>query len=235
MQARLDRQQLERVEDRSRIARDLHDHVIQRLFGAGLTLQAEATRTSEGSRGVILEQVNAIDAAIAEIRTVIFALSSPPAGSSALRHRVLDAVSEAGAGLPTPPRLTFDGAVDLIVPAEMVEDVVAVVRESVTNVARHARASHTDVGVQVDDDHVTIRIDDDGIGYAPGDARVERRTSLPALTDSAAPIRSGPGTPAAPRCCGGCHSERSSRDPSVPGRRPRDRAARYRRAHQCRT
>ena len=92
-----------------------------------------------------------------------------PAGSSALRHRVLDAVSEAGAGLPTPPRLTFDGAVDLIVPAEMIEDVVAVVRESVTNVVRHARATHTDVGIQVDEDHVTIRIDDDGIGYAPGE------------------------------------------------------------------
>jgi signal transduction histidine kinase len=57
--------------------------------------------------------------------------------------------------------------VDLIVPAEMIEDVVAVVRESVTNVVRHARATHTDVGIQVDEDHVTIRIDDDGIGYAP--------------------------------------------------------------------
>jgi signal transduction histidine kinase len=182
VQARLDRQALERVEDRSRIARDLHDHVIQRLFGAGLTLQAEATRAGAGSRAVILEQVDAIDAAIAEIRTVIFALSSPTAGTSALRHRVLDALSEAGAGLPAPPRLTFDGAVDLIVPAEMVEDVVAVVRESVTNVARHAQATHTDVDIRVDDDHVTIRIEDDGIGYVPG-ARASGTANVAARAD----------------------------------------------------
>jgi signal transduction histidine kinase len=168
VRGRLDRQQLERMDDRSRIARDLHDHVIQRLFGAGLALQAQSMRADVGSRAALLEQVDAIDAAIAEIRTVIFALSAPAPGTISVRHRVLDVVNEIGAGLAAPPRLTFGGAVDLVVPDEMVDDVVAVVRESLANVARHAQATTTDVDVQVDGDRLIIQVDDDGVGYAPG-------------------------------------------------------------------
>ncbi len=168
---RLARQQLERVEDRSRIARDLHDHVIQRLFGAGLALQAQSARLDDGSRSVVLEQVDAIDAAIGEIRTVIFALSSPSPGTTSLRHRVLDAVGELAPGLAAAPRLTFEGPVDLAVPAEMVDDVVAVVRESVANVVRHAHASAVDVEVAVDDGRVTVRVVDDGVGFSPGGRR----------------------------------------------------------------
>ena len=168
---RLDRQQLERVEDRTRIARDLHDHVIQRLFGAGLALQAESARVGDAPRQTLLDQVDAIDAAIAEIRTVVFALSAPRGRGESLRHRVLDAVSDLDHGLRTPPRLAFSGAVDLMVPPQLADDVVAVVRESIANVSRHARAQTATVDVDLVGDEVVVRVVDDGIGFTPGGRR----------------------------------------------------------------
>jgi len=165
---RRDRTRLELSEDRSRIARDLHDHVIQRLFGAGLSLQSAAVRHPEASESV-LEQVDAIDTAIAEIRTVVFALSSPDrTRGQTLRHRLLDLVSELDAGLQASPRLSFLGPVDLLVRADLAEDAVAVVRESLTNVARHAQASMCEVEVAVETDVLRIRVDDDGVGFTPG-------------------------------------------------------------------
>merc|ERR1712034_126641 len=92
---RSDRQALALMDERGRIARDLHDHVIQRLFGAGLSLQAVAGRVGDASaRTELLEQVDALDAAITEIRTVIFALRQPRASSGSVRHRIVDVISE---------------------------------------------------------------------------------------------------------------------------------------------
>ena len=165
---RQDRNRLELSEDRSRIARDLHDHVIQRLFGAGLSLQSAAVRHPEVSEP-ILEQVDAIDTAIAEIRTVVFALSSPDrTRGQTLRHRLLDLVTELDSSLEASPRLSFLGPVDLLVRADLAEDAVAVIRESLTNVARHAHASWCEVEVAVEADELRIRVDDDGVGFAPG-------------------------------------------------------------------
>ncbi len=164
---RVDRSRLDLSEDRARIARDLHDHVIQRLFAAGLSLQSTAARSPETS-AAILEQVDAVDQAIAEIRTVVFALSG--AGHErgpTLRHRLLDVVSQLDDNLGASPRLSFLGPVDLLVRAELADDVVAVVRESLTNVARHARASRCDVEVAVEAQELRIRVDDDGVGYVP--------------------------------------------------------------------
>ncbi len=168
---RADRQLLELAKDRNRIARDLHDHVIQRLFGAGLSLQALATTAPDEIRAGISEQVDAIDAAIAEIRTAVFTLSSRSAAAPALRHRVLDIVSESETGLARAPRLTFGGPVDLLIDGELAEDVVAVVREGLANVARHARARTADVSIVVDDQGVTVTIDDDGMGIPSGARR----------------------------------------------------------------
>lgn len=166
-QARSDRERLDRAEDRARIARDLHDHVIQRLFAAGLALQAQAD-LPRASEAEILAQVDAIDESISEIRTIVFALTSGRGRGPSLRHRVLDAVGELSSGLRTPPRLTFTGAVDLTVPPELVDDVVAAVRESVANVARHADADHATVEVSVDGEAVEVRVIDDGVGFVPG-------------------------------------------------------------------
>ena len=165
---RLDREALELLDDRSRIARDLHDHVIQRLFGAGLTLQSVAGRAPGAVGDAIREQVDAIDAAISEIRTVIFALSSSTRHDESLRHRLLDVVTDAGAMLASPPRLSFSGPVDLLIRGELADDVTAVVRESVSNVARHADAANCEIHVGVDDHEIRVRIDDDGRGYTPG-------------------------------------------------------------------
>lgn len=167
-QGRRDRQRLELSEDRARIARDLHDHVIQRLFGAGLSLQSAAALTTEPARSTIVEQVDAIDAAIAEIRTVVFALSAAPRGSeTTVRHRLLDLVNELDSTLGAAARLSFAGPVDLLVRDLLADEVVAVVRESLTNVARHAQASTCQIEIAVDD-RVRIQVDDDGVGYQPG-------------------------------------------------------------------
>ncbi len=166
--ARLDREVLEILDDRSRIARDLHDHVIQRLFGAGLSLQSAAGRVPAAVGDAIREQVDAIDAAISEIRTVIFALSTPTSGDESLRHRLLDVVADAGGGMQAPPRLSFSGPVDLLIRGVLADAVTAVVRESLTNVARHAKATECEITISVDEREVRVRIDDDGCGYTPG-------------------------------------------------------------------
>jgi signal transduction histidine kinase len=166
---RRDRRRLERTDDRNRIARDLHDHVIQRLFASGLALQS-AVRTAEGPlRARLEEQVDTIDAAIGEIRTAVFALGSAAdtLGRTA-RDRVLDTVSELGPALTVPPMVTFSGPVDVIVLGELANDVVAVVRESLTNVARHAPAASSAVRVHVDAETVGVVVTDDGPG--PGDS-----------------------------------------------------------------
>jgi signal transduction histidine kinase len=165
--ARADRAQLDLVEDRSRIARDLHDHVIQRLFASGLALQSTALRAPEPLRSAIGEQVGMIDAAIADIRTAVFTLTSQStAGTSKLRHRILDAVGELAEN-EAAPRLTFSGAVDLLVVGEVADDVMAVVREGLSNAIRHADAEQIEVDVATDGTTVTVTITDDGRGMDP--------------------------------------------------------------------
>jgi signal transduction histidine kinase len=170
-QVRGESQRWELAEERSRIARDLHDHVIQRLFATGLSLQSLAGTASGEFGDALTQQVDAIDAAIAEIRTAVFALDSRKAtGEPGLRHRVLDVVGELTATLSSAPRLTFSGPVDLLIDGSLASDVVAVVREGLSNVARHASASQSSVDVRVTDDLVSVRIEDDGSGVtaAPG-------------------------------------------------------------------
>jgi signal transduction histidine kinase len=164
--ARLDREQLELVEERTRIARDLHDHVIQRLFGAGLALQSAASLADPVVAGRITEQIDAIDAAISEIRTAVFTLQTRPERPG-LRHRVLDVASEAGPTLGWSPRIAFVGAVDLFVGDDLADDVVAVVREGLANVARHAQAARGEVRVEIVSDRLIVIVEDDGDGLPP--------------------------------------------------------------------
>lgn len=160
-QARVDRQRLDLIEDRARIARDLHDNVIQRLFGTGLGLQALAAKLPSHA-ATIASQVGEIDAAIADFRTAIFTLQTSDPES--VRHRLLDVANELTPLLGTSPRIAFDGPVDLLVTAGLADDVVAVVRESLSNVARHAHASSAEVRVSVTASHLTVLVDDDGVG-----------------------------------------------------------------------
>jgi len=180
--ARLDREQLELVEERTRIARDLHDHVIQRLFGAGLALQSAASLADPVLAARITEQIDAIDAAISEIRTAVFTLQTRPERPG-LRHRVLDVASEAGPTLGWSPRIAFGGAVDLFVGDDLADDVVAVVREGLANVARHAQAARGEVRVEIVGGRLTVIVEDDGDGLPP---RLTRSSGTSNLAERAA-------------------------------------------------
>jgi signal transduction histidine kinase len=156
------------ADDRRRIARDLHDHVIQQLFGAGLGLQALASSIGPGpAADGISETIDQLDDAIAQIRTVIFALSHRD--DTSLRHRILDVVGEVSSGTSRPPAIRFNGPVDLLVRDELATDVVAVARELLSNAIRHAQADHVSLDVTAADDRVAVIVEDDGVGI-PTDA-----------------------------------------------------------------
>ncbi|WES63900.1 GAF domain-containing protein [Microbacter sp. GSS18] len=169
VRAREDRRRTERSQDRSRIARDLHDHVIQRLFGAGLALQAVAMTAGDAAAAALGEQVDALDDAIKEIRTIIYALSQTPGASRGTRDRLLSVTSETLASLPSAPRLRFSGPIDSLITADLADDLAAVLRECLANIVKHAGAHVVDASLVVDDECVTLTVRDDGRGI-PSDA-----------------------------------------------------------------
>jgi signal transduction histidine kinase len=163
---------LEVVTDRDRIARDLHDHVIQRLFASGLTLQSTVPRIHDAAvQRRVAQVVEDLDQTVREIRTAIFDLHSPVGGAeSGLRRRLLDAASEPAASAGASPSVRICGAVDTLVPPETGVHAVAVVREAVSNAVRHGRARAVTVTVDVTDD-LLVDVLDDGIGIDPAVAR----------------------------------------------------------------
>ena len=164
--ARADQQRALLLEDRSRIARDLHDHVIQQLFAAGLELQSVALSTA-GDNGPRIEgTISMLDAATIQIRTAIFALTGAPTG--AIRDQLVAVVSELGGSFATTPQVGFVGPIDLVLTGRLAHDVVAVVREGLTNVAKHASATVVSLTVSVADDVVTVEIIDNGVGISTG-------------------------------------------------------------------
>jgi len=180
-QARADQQRALLFEDRSRIARDLHDHVIQQLFAAGLELQSVALATTANDGPRIEGAISMLDAATLQIRTAIFALTGAPTG--AIRDQLVAVVSELGSSFATTPNLAFVGPIDLVLTGRLAHDVVAVVREGLTNVAKHASASKVALTVSAVDDLVTVEIVDNGVGVAVGPvesgvANLRRRAAL---------------------------------------------------------
>lgn len=171
--ARAARQRVLLYEDRARIARDLHDHVIQQLFASGLDLQSLAgTLQAPASVERISGVVGNLDAAIAQIRTIIFSLSSSGTNrTTSLRHQIIDLAAEFDGGLARTPTVTFTGPVDLLITGDLADDVVAVVREALANIAKHAHASTASIAIAVEDGFVKIDIEDDGVGIAPGGRR----------------------------------------------------------------
>lgn len=153
------------VHDRERIARDLHDTVIQRLFATGLTLQGTARLA--GDNAAVVERVEAaveeLDVTIKHIRSAIFGLSTVAGGRRGVRDAVLSVLAEAAPVLRFVPRVLFDGPIDTTVPEDIAADLVATIGEALTNVARHADATRVDVSVAVGD-LVTMTVTDDGVG-----------------------------------------------------------------------
>jgi signal transduction histidine kinase len=156
--------EMEVADDRDRIARDLHDGVIQRLFAAGLRLQASADRPDMRER--VLSVIDDLDVAIAEIRAAIFTLHRRREVASGMETEMRVVAAEAARMLGHEPTVTLTG--DLrAVPPELAHEATTVVRELLSNVARHAGASTTWLDVAVVDDELTVRVDDDGVGIDP--------------------------------------------------------------------
>lgn len=163
-QANEDRERMLVLQDRERIARDLHDHVIQRLFATGLTLQALASGAgSEQTKTGLAPQIEEIDQISRQVRNTIFELQ-PPATPTNLRTDVLKAVRAAAKLFAVPPQVRFNGPVDTLVPPTLHEDIVAVVREGLSNTARHANAEHVEVVLQAKTGEVRVEVRDDGTG-----------------------------------------------------------------------
>ena len=172
--------------DRDRIARDLHDHVIQRLFATGLGLQGTLRRAADPDvRARIQKAVEQLDETVREIRTSIFDLhTSGGNGMEGLRRRLLDTVAELTADATPTPSVRISGAVDTLVPPSVAEHADAVVREALSNALRHAGASELTLAVDAGEDLV-IRVGDDGIGI-PSDVR---RSGLANLAERARACR----------------------------------------------
>lgn len=178
-QVQRDRAQLAVYEDRDRIARDLHDLVIQRLFGVGMILAgAQRAGLSQAAEERVQEATRELDATVQEIRTTIFALQQPPdEAPTGLRTRVLREAGTAGAGLGFQPSVVFAGPVDSRVGEEAATQLVAALREALANAARHARASRVEVAVDATArladgrEAVRLTVADDGVGLPSGPRR----------------------------------------------------------------
>jgi len=172
--ARADQHRMTLLEDRDRIARTLHDQVIQRLFAAGLSVQgiagSETDPEDEGRQERLHRVVSDIDDTIRQIRTSVFELQAGSAGSA--RSRLLSVVADAERVLPVSPNVVVDESVELLAGSEgLLSDAVAVLREGLSNVARHADAGAVDVHVGIADRMLRIEITDNGVGIAPSGRR----------------------------------------------------------------
>ncbi|WP_308259399.1 GAF domain-containing sensor histidine kinase [Pseudonocardia sp. H11422] len=164
--------QLDVFADRDRIARDLHDRVIQRLFATGLRLQSTLRRSSRPDvRDRIQQAVDELDQTVREIRTAIYDLHSPVNGvESGLRRQLLDTIAQAAADSGLSPSVQISGPADTLVSPAVAAHAVAVVREAVSNAVRHAAADSLLVTIQAGEELV-IEVVDDGIGLDPEAAR----------------------------------------------------------------
>jgi PAS domain S-box-containing protein len=155
------------LEDRERIARDLHDTVIQRLFAAGMSLQAAAAQAGPEVESRVGSVIDELDATIRDIRQTIFRLTAHKLETTSLRRQIIDLVEQEGEVLGFTPEVRFTGPIESV-DDERSEHLLAVLREALSNVARHARASRSDVQIDVGGELV-LTVQDDGVGI-PADA-----------------------------------------------------------------
>ncbi len=182
---RQDAERLAIFQDRDRIARDLHDLVIQRLYATGMSLQGAVpllTRPEAATR--VSSAVDALDETIREIRSAIFSLQSRgDASPPGLRAQVLGVVDEMTAALGFAPSLRLVGPLDEAVPAGAGGHLLSALREALSNAARHAAAGRVDVTVEVGDELI-LRVRDDGTGMGQS----TRRSGLANMAERAADL-----------------------------------------------
>jgi len=172
-ESRQDKERMQLFEDRDRIARDLHDHVIQQLFASGLTLQGISMGMNDPVRADRIDQVvGNLDLAIQQIRNSIFELRDHvgPQGTG-VRAAVLELASGLAPVLGFDPEVRFAGPVDTLVDKALSEDVVAVIREALTNVAKHSGASSAEISLTGSAERIELRIADDGHGIGESTRR----------------------------------------------------------------
>ena len=165
---RRETEQLSLFRDRDRIARDLHDTVIQRLFATGMQLESSMRfMTGPEASERVQSAVSDLDKTIKEIRSTIYSLQrSDRSSSSSLRARIVELIEELTPALGFTPNLRLEGLVDTRVSANVGDNLLPVLREALSNTARHAQSDRADVSVVVDDDSVTLTVTDDGVGLS---------------------------------------------------------------------
>ncbi|WP_406446902.1 GAF domain-containing protein [Streptomyces sp. NBC_01613] len=172
---RRDAEQIALLKDRDRIARDLHDLAIQRLFAAGMTLQS-TQRFVEHPEAVerLTRTVDDLDDTIKIIRSTIFGLRTHGEGTredSGLRGRVTEAVNASATSFGFPPALQIEGLVETEVPDDIADDTIAVLGEALSNAARHSGAQAVYVRLRCAGGELTLTVTDDGRGVPDGVAR----------------------------------------------------------------
>ena len=161
--------------DRERIAMDLHDTVIQQLFAVGLSLQATLRLLDAETATRVQLAIDDLDTTIKRVRSTIFALDAPVqlAGAGSLRRRVVALISEMTPTLRLEPRTFFDGPIDSLTDEHIAEELLPVLREALSNVARHAEATEVDVRLTAIGGMLTLRVEDNGLG--PSDIQGDGR------------------------------------------------------------
>ena len=176
-------EEAELLEDRARIARDLHDLVVQELFAMGMRLTRLRERLDAGALSDVDQSLESLDRVVRQIRSTIRSLRDPDEVTG-LTDRLHGEAARARTSLGFAPALSVAdaGSVDDLVPADIADDVIAVVREGLSNAARHARAGSVEVRVAVLDHVLEIEVVDDGVGVDP---QVARRSGLDNLGERA--------------------------------------------------
>ena len=168
--ARADQQRLALLEERQRIARELHDTVIQDVIAVGMQISADVdAETDAGRQERDLDKVSRLESATRNLRRAVFELRGTSRRSQTATE-VTDIVAEASRMLGHFPSVTFSGPVDAL-PEAVADDLVAVLREALANTARHADATRSAVSLAVTEESVTLTVDDDGVGL-PGTPQV---------------------------------------------------------------
>lgn len=172
------------AEDHDRIARELHDTVIQELFALGMGLEAVAPEIPSGPVSERIDRsIDSIDRVITEIRSAIFGLQHPPGDHQVLHSEIIGVADLLAASLGFDPKVCIEGPLETL-PAAVADHVVPTIREALTNVARHASASEATVAVVVERHGLRLEVRDDGTGFTSPPSRrsglenIERRAAL---------------------------------------------------------
>lgn len=191
-------EQLALAGERARIGRDLHDVVLQHLYGMGLSMQAVAVGADGALRDKLEPLVDDVDRIIAEVRTIVFTLGTT-ASQGTLGQDLADVMAQSSRVLGFTPTLRLDGPVESVITDEIRAEMVASMREALGNVARHANATFAGVTVELIDGTVVMRVTDDGDGpprdlaraYSGGHGLANLRSRAASLGGSCA-LTAGP-------------------------------------------